>query len=56
MLVITPLTSLFKIICLTLAFSTVLPARLKHAPSGEYLALLFSPDRTHALVGLKSSS
>ena len=42
MLVITPLTSLFKIICLALAFFTVCLARsqksLRHA--GEYLALI----------------
>lgn len=42
MLVITPLTSLFKIICLTLAFFTMVLARgvsdLRH--HGEYLALL----------------
>jgi NADH-quinone oxidoreductase subunit N len=42
MLVITPLTSLFKIICLTLAFFTVCLVRseksLRH--QGEYLALL----------------
>src|SRR5207244_13171326 len=42
MLVITPLTSLFKIICLALAFFTVLLARTDR-PSrnpGEYLAML----------------
>src|SRR5438876_3025250 len=42
MLVITPLTSLFKIICLALAFFTVLLARSdrsSHNP-GEYLAML----------------
>ena len=42
MLVITPLTSLFKIVCLALAFFTVCLARseksLRHA--GEYLALI----------------
>src|SRR5687767_5540061 len=42
MLVVTPLTSLFKIICLALAFFTVILARgngdLRHR--GEYLALL----------------
>jgi NADH-quinone oxidoreductase subunit N len=42
MLVITPLTSLFKIICLSLAFFTVCLARseksLRHA--GEYLAII----------------
>ena len=42
MLVVTPLTSLFEIICLALAFFTVILARgngdLRHR--GEYLALL----------------
>lgn len=42
MLVVTPLTSLFKIICLTLAFFTVILARGNGAfpHHGEYLALL----------------
>jgi NADH-quinone oxidoreductase subunit N len=42
MLVITPLTSLFKIICLTLAFFTVLLARSDRSARnpGEYLAML----------------
>jgi NADH-quinone oxidoreductase subunit N len=42
MLVITPLTSLFKIICLVLAFFTVILARRSHFTRhhGEYLALL----------------
>ncbi len=42
MLVITPLTSLFKIICLALAFFTVILARGDSTPRhhGEYLALL----------------
>jgi len=42
MLVITPLTSLFKIICLMLAFFTVILARGDNTPRhrGEYLALL----------------
>jgi NADH-quinone oxidoreductase subunit N len=42
MLVITPFTSLFKVICLTLAFFTVLLARGHDMPRhhGEYLALL----------------
>src|SRR5213078_2304941 len=42
MLVITPLTSLFKIICLALAFFTVLLARSDRASRnpGEYLAML----------------
>ena len=42
MLVITPLTSLFKIICLALAFFTVILARGENTPRhhGEYLALL----------------
>ena len=42
MLVISPLTSLFKIICLALAFFTVILARGDHTPRhrGEYLALL----------------
>ena len=42
MLVITPLTSLFKIICLALAFFTVLLARSDRASRnpGEYLAIL----------------
>jgi NADH-quinone oxidoreductase subunit N len=42
MLVVTPLTSLFKIICLTLAFFTVILARGDNIPRhrGEYLALL----------------
>jgi NADH-quinone oxidoreductase subunit N len=42
MLVITPLTSLFKIICLALAFFTVLLARGDSVPRhrGEYLAIL----------------
>jgi NADH-quinone oxidoreductase subunit N len=42
MLVITPLTSLFKIICLTLAFFTVVLARSEQSlrNSGEYLAMI----------------
>jgi NADH-quinone oxidoreductase subunit N len=42
MLVITPLTSLFKIVCLALAFFTVILASGGHTPRhrGEYLALL----------------
>jgi len=42
MLVITPLNSLFKIICITLAFFTVLLARTDRASRnpGEYLAML----------------
>ncbi len=42
MLVITPLTSLFKIICLALAFFTVILARSDRASRnpGEYLAIL----------------
>jgi NADH-quinone oxidoreductase subunit N len=42
MLVITPLTSLFKIICLALAFFTVMLARGGQTPRhrGEYLAVL----------------
>src|SRR2546423_4453374 len=41
MLVITPLVSLFKIVCLALAFFTVILARqLNTAHQGEYLALL----------------
>ena len=43
MVVITPLTSLFKIICLLLAFFTILLARSDSAASrhpGEYLAIL----------------
>jgi NADH-quinone oxidoreductase subunit N len=41
MLVITPLTSLFKIICLALAFFTVILAReINSRHQGEYLALL----------------
>jgi NADH-quinone oxidoreductase subunit N len=42
MLVITPLTSLFKTICLVLAFFTVILARRSHFTRhrGEYLALL----------------
>jgi NADH-quinone oxidoreductase subunit N len=42
MLVITPLTSLFKIICLALAFFTVILARGESTPRnrGEYFALL----------------
>src|SRR6058998_2305753 len=42
MLVITPLTSLFKIICLALAFFTVLLARVDRSSrnQGEYLAML----------------
>jgi NADH-quinone oxidoreductase subunit N len=41
MLVITPLTSLFKIICIALAFFTVLLARSEKTPrhAGEYLAM-----------------
>ena len=41
MLVITPLTSLFKIVCLALGFFTVIIARQLHSRHhGEYLALL----------------
>jgi NADH-quinone oxidoreductase subunit N len=41
MLVITPLTSLFKVICLALAFFTVIVAReINSQHHGEYLALL----------------
>jgi NADH-quinone oxidoreductase subunit N len=42
MLVITPLNSLFKIICLALAFFTVLLTQSERAPRhpGEYLALI----------------
>src|SRR5262249_59602728 len=42
MLVITPLNSLFKIICLALAFFTILLTQAKKAPRhpGEYLALV----------------
>src|SRR5689334_14619709 len=41
MLVITPLVSLFKVICIALAFFTVILARQLNAPHhGEYLALL----------------
>ena len=42
MLVISPLTSLFKIICLALAFFTVLLTQAEKAPRhpGEYLALI----------------
>jgi NADH-quinone oxidoreductase subunit N len=42
MLVISPLNSLFKIVCLTLAFFTVLLARGEHAlpNKGEYLAMI----------------
>src|SRR5215831_18982086 len=42
MLVISPLTSLFKIICLALAFLTILLTQAEKAPrhSGEYLALV----------------
>lgn len=41
MLVITPLISLFKVICLALAFFTVILARQLNTPHhGEYLALL----------------
>src|SRR6185437_9103023 len=41
MLVVTPLISLFKVICLALAFFTVILARQLNAPHhGEYLALL----------------
>src|SRR5204863_7213980 len=42
MLVITPLTSLFKIICLVLAFFTVILARSDRSSrnQGEYLALV----------------
>src|SRR5438093_6120130 len=42
MLVISPLTSLFKIICLALAFFTILLTRAEKAPRhpGEYLALV----------------
>src|SRR5213083_276511 len=53
MLVITPLTSLFKIICITLAFFTILLTRsekLRH--QGEYLALvLFATVGLMLLVG-----
>ena len=41
MIVVTPLSSLFKIICLALAFFTIIVAReLKTPHHGEYLALL----------------
>src|SRR5436189_1124480 len=42
MLVISPLTSLFKIICLTIAFFTVLLTQAEKTPRhpGEYLALV----------------
>src|SRR6187401_1220894 len=42
MLVISPLTSLFKIICLALAFFTILLRQVEKAPRnpGEYLALV----------------
>jgi NADH-quinone oxidoreductase subunit N len=41
MLVITPLIALFKVICLALAFFTVIVARQSNSPhQGEYLALL----------------
>src|SRR5204862_7910688 len=41
MLVITPLISLFKVICIALAFFTVIFARQLNTPHhGEYLALL----------------
>src|SRR5437764_2463068 len=42
MLVISPLTSLFKIICVTLAFFTILLTQAEKAPRhpGEYLALV----------------
>ena len=42
MLVISPLTSLFEIICVTLAFLTILLTQGEHLPrhSGEYLALV----------------
>jgi NADH-quinone oxidoreductase subunit N len=42
MLVITPLTSLFKIICIALAFFTVLLTKSEKAPRhpGEYLAII----------------
>src|SRR5215813_5543158 len=42
MLVISPLTSLFKIICLALAFFTILLTKAEGAQrhSGEYLALV----------------
>ena len=42
MLVISPLTSLFKIICLALAFFTILLTQAEKAPRhpGEYLALV----------------
>ena len=42
MLVITPLSTLFKIICLMLAFFTILLARSDHSLQnrGEYLALI----------------
>ena len=42
MLVISPLTSLFKIICLVLAFFTILLTQAEKAPRhpGEYLALV----------------
>ncbi|MEY2479207.1 MAG: NADH-quinone oxidoreductase subunit [Verrucomicrobiota bacterium] len=55
MLVITPLTSLFKIICLVLAFFTILLARTDSASSlhrGEYLAIiLFATIGLMLLVG-----
>src|SRR4029079_18626046 len=42
MLVISPLSSLFKIICLALAFFTILLTQAQKAPrhAGEYLALV----------------
>src|SRR5262252_8205940 len=42
MMVISPLTSLFKIICLALAFFTILLTQAERAPRhpGEYLALV----------------
>jgi NADH-quinone oxidoreductase subunit N len=54
MLVITPLTSLFKIICIALAFFTVLLTTSEKAPRhpGEYLALvLFATVGLMLLVG-----
>jgi NADH-quinone oxidoreductase subunit N len=54
MLVITPLTCLFKIICIALAFFTVLLATSEKAPRhpGEYLALvLFATVGLMLLVG-----
>jgi NADH-quinone oxidoreductase subunit N len=54
MLVITPLSSLFKIICIALAFFTLLLAKSERAPRhpGEYLAMiLFATVGLMLLVG-----